>query len=123
VGFEGDEDDNTGPIPNPLVQTYDRRALAQGRKVREYGDDGPIPNPLMQTYDRRAIQAEKQPRREIDEDGPIPNPLVQTYDRRFAQPGAKPGGGRGGGWVTSAGMPCTERAAAAKAGAAAASAE
>ena len=103
VGFEGDEDDNTGPIPNPLVQTYDRRALAQGRKVREYGDDGPIPNPLMQTYDRRAIQAEKQPRREIDEDGPIPNPLVQTYDRRFAQPGAKPGGGRGGG--TGAGKP------------------
>jgi 23S rRNA pseudouridine2605 synthase len=97
AGFEGDEDDHSGPIPNPLVQTYDRRALAQGRKVREYGDDGPIPNPLMQTYDRRAIQAEKQTRREIDEDGPIPNPLVQTYDRRFAQPGSKPGGGKGAG--------------------------
>ena len=97
AGFEGEEDDHIGPIPNPLVQTYDRRALAQGRKVREYGDDGPIPNPLMQTYDRRAIQAERQTRREVDEDGPIPNPLVQTYDRRFAQPGAKPGGGKGGG--------------------------
>ena len=96
-GHEGEDDDAIGPIPNPLVQTYDRRALAQSRKVREYGDDGPIPNPLMQTYDRRALQAEKQTRREVDEDGPIPNPLVQTYDRRFAQPGSRPGPGKGGG--------------------------
>ena len=96
-GFEGDDEEHIGPIPNPLVQTYDRRALAQSRKVREYGDDGPIPNPLMQTYDKRALQAERQPRREIDDDGPIPNPLVQTYDKRFAQPGPKPGPGRAGG--------------------------
>ncbi|MFM7704806.1 MAG: pseudouridine synthase, partial [Rubrivivax sp.] len=95
-GLESDEDEPIGPIPNPLVQTYDRRALAQGRKVREYGEDGPIPNPLMQTYDKRALQADRQPRHEGDEDGPIPNPLVQTYDRRHAQPGGKPGGGKGG---------------------------
>jgi 23S rRNA pseudouridine2605 synthase len=97
AAFDGDEEEHIGPIPNPLVQTYDRRALAQSRKVREYGDDGPIPNPLMQTYDKRAMQAERQPRRELDEDGPIPNPLVQTYDKRFAQGGPKPGPGRGGG--------------------------
>lgn len=87
-----DDEDHIGPIPNPLVQTYDRRAVTQGRKVREYGDDGPIPNPLMQTYDKRALQADRQPRRELDEEGPIPNPLVQTFDRRHAQAGPKPAG-------------------------------
>jgi 23S rRNA pseudouridine2605 synthase len=87
-----DDEDHIGPIPNPLVQTYDRRAVTQGRKVREYGDDGPIPNPLMQTYDKRALQADRQPRRELDEEGPIPNPLVQTFDRRHAQGGPKPAG-------------------------------
>ena len=97
ASFDGDDEEHIGPIPNPLVQTYDRRALAQSRKVREYGDDGPIPNPLMQTYDKRALQAERQPRHEIDEDGPIPNPLVQTYDKRFAQGGPKPGAPRPGG--------------------------
>jgi 23S rRNA pseudouridine2605 synthase len=91
-GQDRDEDDHVGPIPNPLVQTYDRRAVTQSRKVREYGDDGPIPNPLMQTYDKRALQADRQPRRELDEEGPIPNPLVQTFDRRHAQAGPKPSG-------------------------------
>jgi 23S rRNA pseudouridine2605 synthase len=68
--------------------------------VREVDEDGPIPNPLQQTYDKRAVQAERKPRRELDEEGgPIPNPLQQTYDRRFVKPakGAGTGGGGGGG--------------------------
>lgn len=72
-------------------------------ELREPGDPTRIPNPLMQTYDRRAVQAQRQPRRDEDyENGPIPNPLQQTYDKRFVQPqrgfGGKPGkGGKGGG--------------------------
>jgi 23S rRNA pseudouridine2605 synthase len=86
-------------IPNPLQQTYDKRALQRDRQPkREYGDDGPIPNPLQQTYDKRALQAERQPKREYSEDGPIPNPLQQTYDKRFHQgDGGGGGGGRGKG--------------------------
>jgi 23S rRNA pseudouridine2605 synthase len=57
-----------------------------------------IPNPLMQTFDKRAIKEARQPRREYSEDGPIPNPLEQTYDKRFAQKGGGKGGfGIGGG--------------------------
>ena len=60
-----------------------------------------IPNPLMQTFDKRAIREARQPRREIPEDGPIPNPLEQTYDKRFVQKqnpfGRKGKGGGGGG--------------------------
>jgi 23S rRNA pseudouridine2605 synthase len=87
-----------GAIPNPLQQTYDKRAI-QSERARsrsadwEDDDNRPIPNPLQQTYDKRALQAERQ-RRERSEDGPIPNPLQQTYDKRFVQKG--PGGGGGG---------------------------
>ncbi len=57
-----------------------------------------IPNPLMQTFDKRAIREARQPRREIAEDGPIPNPLEQTYDKRFVQkPRGFGSGGDGGG--------------------------
>jgi len=67
-----------------------------------------IPNPLMQTFDKRAIREARQPKREIAEDGPIPNPLEQTYDKRFVQKprgfgvggggaGGRKGGGGGGG--------------------------
>ncbi|MCA0176069.1 MAG: pseudouridine synthase [Proteobacteria bacterium] len=77
------------------------------REDREPGDPSRIPNPLQQTFDRRAIQAERRSGgRDIDyENGPIPNPLQQTYDKRFVQ-GGKPaspfgkrasGGGGGGG--------------------------
>jgi 23S rRNA pseudouridine2605 synthase len=95
--FEG------GPIPSPLQQTYDKRALQRERAPRrELDEDGPIPNPLQQTYDKRALQRERAPRRELDEDGPIPNPLQQTYDKRFVQKerpllGARRGGGKAGG--------------------------
>jgi len=97
------ERDEDGPIPNPLQQTYDQRALQREHAARrEIDEDGPIPNPLQQTYDKRALQRERTPRREIDENGPIPNPLQQTYDKRFVKkeplsrgPGA--GGRRGGG--------------------------
>jgi len=94
----GDDDfEPAGPIPNPLQQTYDKRAIQQARLQREIDENGPIPNPLQQTYDKRAVQAERKPRRELDEEGgPIPNPLQQTYDRRFVQ-APKPGGGGGGG--------------------------
>lgn len=69
-------------------------------ELREPGDPARIPNPLQQTFDKRAIQRERSTRREDDyENGPIPNPLQQTYDKRFVQPqrgfGGK-GGGKGG---------------------------
>ena len=65
-------------------------------------DFASIPNPLQQTFDRRAIREARQPRREIAEDGPIPNPLEQTYDKRGVQKprglgvGGRKGGGKGG---------------------------
>lgn len=84
-------------IPNPLQQTFDRRAIQQDRSNRrEMAEDGPIPNPLQQTYDKRALQQDRAPRREIPEDGPIPNPLQQTYDKRFAGGSRGPGFGPGG---------------------------
>lgn len=64
---------------------------------REPGEGGPIPNPLQQTFDKRAIKEARQPRREYSEDGPIPNPLEQTYDKRFVQKQRGFGGGGGGG--------------------------
>jgi len=87
-----------GPIPNPLQQTFDKRAIQQARAQREINEDGPIPNPLQQTFDKRAIQQERTRRVEISEDDPIPNPLQQTYDKRFVQkgPGLNPGRGSGG---------------------------
>ncbi|WP_395700121.1 pseudouridine synthase [Aquabacterium sp.] len=63
---------------------------------REPGEGGPIPNPLMQTFDKRAIREARQPKREFSEDGPIPNPLEQTYDKRFVQKQRGFGGGGGG---------------------------
>ncbi|WP_374564266.1 pseudouridine synthase [Ideonella sp.] len=69
-------------------------------ELREPGDPTRIPNPLQQTFDKRAIQRERSTRREDDfENGPIPNPLQQTYDKRFVQPqrGFGTGGGKGGG--------------------------
>ena len=77
---------------------------------REPGDPSFIPNPLQQTFDRRAIQQRERPVvvDYDDEDGPIgpiPNPLQQTYDKRgvqgnrnaFAKGGKRAGGGGGGG--------------------------
>jgi 23S rRNA pseudouridine2605 synthase len=78
-----------GFIPNPLLQTYDKRAAQQDKQRRDIPEDGPIPNPLLQTYDKRAAQQDRQ-RRDIPEDGPIPNPLQQTYDKRFLQNRNKP---------------------------------
>jgi len=59
-------------------------------------DFASIPNPLQQTFDRRAIREARQPRREIAEDGPIPNPLEQTYDKRGVQKPRGIGAGAGG---------------------------
>ncbi len=66
---------------------------------REHGDPSRIPNPLQQTFDRRAVQQRPARRSEEDlENGPIPNPLEQTYDKRFVQGnrGGLGGSGRGG---------------------------
>jgi 23S rRNA pseudouridine2605 synthase len=98
-GVERVERGERGAIPNPLQQTYDKRALKEMQRQprREYGDDGPIPNPLQQTYDQRALkEQQRQPRRDYGDDGPIPNPLQQTYDKRHAQGQPKPGRGAGG---------------------------
>ncbi len=82
-----------GAIPNPLQQTFDKRALQADRRTRpDMPEDGPIPNPLQQTFDKRALQRDRMPQRDMPEDGPIPNPLQQTYDKRFAQHGK--GGGK-----------------------------
>jgi len=70
------------------------RAPSQDVEHNEYAS---IPNPLQQTFDRRAIREARQPRREISEDGPIPNPLEQTYDKRFVQKPRGQGGRKGGG--------------------------
>ncbi|MEI8265476.1 MAG: pseudouridine synthase [Betaproteobacteria bacterium] len=96
VSGEAGDTENFARIPNPLQQTYDKRAIQQARRARDIDEDGPIPNPLLQTYDRRAVQAEARPRRELDEDGPIPNPLQQTYDKRFVK-AVKSGSGGGAG--------------------------
>jgi 23S rRNA pseudouridine2605 synthase len=104
--------DFIGSIPNPLQQTFDKRAIQQARaQVRELSEDGPIPNPLQQTYDKRALQRDRAPVRELSEDGPIPNPLQQTYDKRFTQksggfgPGGSGGGGGGGRGAGRGGRP------------------
>jgi 23S rRNA pseudouridine2605 synthase len=94
-----------GVIPNPLQQTYDKRAIQQARAQRPVLDDdvdGPIPNPLQQTFDKRAMQQSRsqradRPDSDDDVDGPIPNPLQQTYDKRFAGAGGGGGGGSRGG--------------------------
>jgi 23S rRNA pseudouridine2605 synthase len=79
--------------------------------IREAGDPAYIPNPLQQTFDRRAIQQRERPVvADYDDEadgpiGPIPNPLQQTYDKRgisgktnpFAKGGKRGGGGSGGG--------------------------
>jgi 23S rRNA pseudouridine2605 synthase len=94
------EHDEDGPIPNPLQQTFDKRALKEQRPRREHDEDGPIPNPLQQTFDKRALK-EQRPRREHDdENGPIPNPLQQTFDKRFVQ---KPRGNKTGGGAKKGG--------------------
>ena len=90
-----DHDDGRA-IPNPLQQTFDKRAIQQARSQRrELPEDGPIPNPLQQTFDKRAMQ-QSRPQREVSEDGPIPDPMQQTYDKRFVQkPHTQRANGRG----------------------------
>jgi len=103
-----------GAIPNPLQQTFDKRAIQQDRaQRRDIPEDGPIPNPLQQTYDKRALQRDRMPQREIPEDGPIPNPLQQTYDKRFAgggHGGFGPGGGIQPGAKRNRGRPAPKKA-------------
>jgi 23S rRNA pseudouridine2605 synthase len=81
---------------------------------REPGDPSFIPNPLQQTFDRRAIQQRERPvgADDFDEEGgptgPIPNPLQQTYDKRFVQGNRSPFGSnksKGGGGKATGGAP------------------
>jgi 23S rRNA pseudouridine2605 synthase len=79
-------------------------ATSSPAPFREPGDPSFIPNPLQQTFDRRAIQQRERPIvMDNDDDdgpiGPIPNPLQQTYDKRGIQGnrGGGFGGGKGGG--------------------------
>jgi 23S rRNA pseudouridine2605 synthase len=84
------------------------RHVSNPAPFREPGDPSSIPNPLQQTFDRRAIQQRERPMAvadDFDEDGPIgpiPNPLQQTYDKRGVQGNRSPfagksKGGKGGG--------------------------
>ena len=82
--------------PQQQQQQEPRRRNEEGDD-NDTPDFASIPNPLQQTYDRRAIRDARQPRREIAEDGPIPNPLEQTYDKRGVQKPRGIGGGAGGG--------------------------
>ncbi len=97
-----DDADSFSRIPNPLQQTFDKRAIQQARSQRrELSEDAPIPNPLQQTYDKRALQMDRRVRDDLSDDGPIPNPLQQTYDKRFVQKpkplgGQQRRGGKGG---------------------------
>jgi 23S rRNA pseudouridine2605 synthase len=89
-------------IDRPIDRLTDRPVeLDDDRDTENFAA---IPNPLMQTFDKRAIREARQPKREIAEDGPIPNPLEQTYDKRFVQKprgfglgGSGAGGYKGGG--------------------------
>jgi 23S rRNA pseudouridine2605 synthase len=84
-----------GPRPDRTERAPRDRDSEDGF-VREPGDPTRIPNPLVQTYDRRAAQSGKGGRVRDDdfENGPIPNPLQQTYDKRMGQESR---GGFGGG--------------------------
>jgi 23S rRNA pseudouridine2605 synthase len=81
----------------PLQQAPQQESPRRHDDDGENLDFASIPNPLQQTFDRRAIREARQPRREISEDGPIPNPLEQTYDKRGVQKPRGLGGGGGGG--------------------------
>ena len=77
------------------------RAPSSPAPFREPGDPSSIPNPLLQTFDRRAIQQRERPliADDFDEDGPIgpiPNPLQQTYDKRAVQGNRSPFAGKKG---------------------------
>ncbi len=76
---------DTGFIPNPLQQTYDKRAVQADRPRKDMPDDGPIPNPLLQTYDKRAAQ-QGRAERDIPDDGPIPNPLQAADPDKIPDP-------------------------------------
>jgi 23S rRNA pseudouridine2605 synthase len=82
-------------------QQNQRRDKRRDKRRDPDAEFAAIPNPLMQTFDKRAIREARQPRREYGDDGPIPNPLEQTYDKRFVQknksPFSKKGGGGGAG--------------------------
>ena len=90
------------PVERPPARNAERRERPPRQDGDgEHENFAAIPNPLMQTFDKRAIREARAPRREIAEDGPIPNPLEQTYDKRFVQKpqgfGGAGGGGRKGG--------------------------
>jgi 23S rRNA pseudouridine2605 synthase len=95
-----DRNDRNGRVRDRGERRPDAPQASSPAPFREPGDPSFIPNPLQQTFDRRAIQQRERPV-VVDYDdesdgpvGPIPNPLQQTYDKRFVQ---KPRGLGGGG--------------------------
>jgi len=101
-GERNNDRNNRNKPPRQEGQPPRRPREDGGLEFREPGDPTRIPNPLQQTFDKRAIQQERMTSREADyENGPIPNPLQQTYDKRFIRGdggfGGGPMGGGGGG--------------------------
>ncbi|HSI60198.1 MAG TPA: 23S rRNA pseudouridylate synthase B, partial [Ideonella sp.] len=88
------DDRRGGPRPSSPHGVANQTGDSLPREFREPGDPTRIPNPLQQTFDKRAIQSARvNPREDLYENGPIPNPLQQTYDKRFTQ--GQRGGGFG----------------------------
>ena len=91
--------------PNRQAERRERPPRLDADGEVDHVNFAAIPNPLMQTFDKRAIREARAPRREIAEDGPIPNPLEQTYDKRFVQKPRGFGMGGGGGRKDGGGGP------------------
>ena len=96
-GGQGGQGNNADRPPNRQAERRERLPRLDGDGEVDHVNFAAIPNPLMQTFDKRAIREARAPRREIAEDGPIPNPLEQTYDKRFVQKPRAFGAGGGGG--------------------------
>jgi 23S rRNA pseudouridine2605 synthase len=82
-----------GPIPNPLQQTYDKRAIQQARAAARIPEDGPIPNPLQQTYDKRALQQRARAEARDARGRPDPEPAAADLRQALRAEGQKGGGG------------------------------
>jgi 23S rRNA pseudouridine2605 synthase len=79
------------------MQTYDRRAIqAEKQTRREIDEDGPIPNPLVQTYDRRFAQPGAKPGGGRGGGTGGGKPGGKPGSARRGKPGKGPGAGQGG---------------------------
>ena len=104
-GGQGGQGNTSERPPSRQAERRERPPRLDGDGEVDHVNFAAIPNPLMQTFDKRAIREARAPRREIAEDGPIPNPLEQTYDKRFVQKPRGFGMGGGGGRKDGGGGP------------------